>query len=214
MFFIKLLDEEDVKYCREGIQGLHFQDGGLTQPLNKTSKFKKNQQTASVPDHIRKYIIDIFYNHAYIDSVYCPNRVSVNFYNKYQKDDYYNIHVDAFKAMPKSNNVFFDYGFSINLNDDYEGGSFLMHTDVGPVSKQLKAGEAAIFPIIYPHGVTPITEGTRENIIGWLSSNVSYEQAFILKNLYDVNVYLKDKDKDTFIESTLVQTYLKKAWGK
>ena len=214
MFFIKLLDEEDVKFCREGIQGLHFQDGGLTQPLNKSYNVKKNQQTSSVPEHIRKYLIDIFYNHAYIDSVYCPNRVSVNFYNKYQKDDYYNVHVDAFKAMPKSNNVFFDYGFSINLNDDYEGGSFFMNTDVGPVSKQLKAGEAVIFPIIYPHGVTPVTKGTRENVLGWLSSNISYEQAFILKNLYDVNVYLKDKDKDIFVSSTLVQTYLKKAWGK
>jgi hypothetical protein len=67
MFFIKLLDEEDVKYCREGIEGLHFQDGGATQPLNKSYNVKKNQQTTSVPDHIRKYIIDIFYNHAYID---------------------------------------------------------------------------------------------------------------------------------------------------
>ena len=137
-----------------------------------------------------------------------------NFYNKYQKDDYYDIHVDAFKAMPKSNNVFFDYGFSINLNDDYEGGSFFMNTDVGPVSKQLKSGEAVIFPIIYPHGVAPVTSGTRENILGWLSSNISYEQAFILKNLYDVNVYLREKDRDTFVSSTLVQTYLKKAWGK
>ena len=46
MFFIKLLDEEDVKFCREGIQGLHFQDGGLTQPLNKSYNVKKNQQTS------------------------------------------------------------------------------------------------------------------------------------------------------------------------
>tara|TARA_R110002012_G_scaffold202712_2_gene371877 strand:- start:1060 stop:1704 length:645 start_codon:yes stop_codon:yes gene_type:complete len=214
MFFIKLLDEEDVKYCSEGMKELTYIDGGLTQPLNKSYKVKQNKQTSSVPEQIRKYLIDIFYNHAFIDSVYCPSRVSVNFYNKYQKGDYYNIHVDAFKAMPKSNNVYFDYGFSINLSDDYEGGSFLMHTDVGPVSKQLKAGEAVIFPIIYPHGVTPVTKGTRENILGWLSSNVSYEQAFILKNLYDVNLYLRDKDKDTFVESTLVQTYLKKLWGR
>ena len=54
MFFIKLLDEEDVKYCREGIEGLHFQDGGATQPLNKSYNVKKNQQTNSVPDHIIK----------------------------------------------------------------------------------------------------------------------------------------------------------------
>ena len=60
MFFIKLLDEEDVKYCREGIEGLHFQDGGITQPLNKEYTIKQNKQTNYVPDHVRKYIIDIF----------------------------------------------------------------------------------------------------------------------------------------------------------
>ena len=161
MFFIKLLDEEDVKFCREGIQGLHFQDGGLTQPLNKSYNVKKNQQTSSVPEHIRKYLIDIFYNHAYIDSVYCPNRVSVNFYNKYQKNDYYNVHIDAFKAMPKSNNVFFDYGFSINLNDEYTGGTFAFWG--GKHKVQLEAGDAMIWPADYfwVHEVEPITSGVR-----------------------------------------------------
>ncbi len=212
--FLKLLDEDDIKYCVEGIRGLHYQDGGFTQPLNKQHKVKQNQQTSTVPESVRKYLIDIFYENHYIDSVYCPSRVSVNFYNKYQKDDYYDIHVDAFKAMPKSNNVFFDYGFSINLNDQYEGGEFLIHTDVGPVARKLESGEAVIFPIIYPHGVTKITSGVRENILGWFSTNVSYEQAFILKNLYDVNTHLRTKDTEVFVKSTLVQTYLKKAWGK
>ena len=212
--FLKLLDEDDIKYCVEGVQGLHYQDGGFTQPLNKQYKVKQNQQTSTVPESVRKYLIDIFYENHYIDSVYCPSRVSVNFYNKYQKDDYYDIHIDAFKAMPKSNNVFFDYGFSINLNDQYEGGEFLIHTDVGPVARKLEAGEAVIFPIIYPHGVTKVTSGIRENILGWFSTNVSYEQAFILKNLYDVNTHLRTKDTEVFVKSTLVQMYLKKAWGK
>ena len=207
--FFKLLNDKDVEFCLKHLpKNKTYEDG------KNTGVNKQNTESNSVPDEVKKLISSRFYDSFYIDSVYCPNRVSVNFYNKYQKDDYYNIHVDAFKAMPKSNNVFFDYGFSINLNDNYEGGSFLLRTDVGPVSKQLKSGEAAIFPIIYPHGVAPVTSGVRENIVGWLSSNVSYEQAFILKNLYDVNVYLRDKDKDTFVESTLVQTYLKKAWGK
>ena len=212
--FLKLLDEDDIKYCVEGVQGLHYQDGGFTQPLNKQHKVKQNQQTSTVPESVRKYLIDIFYENHYIDSVYCPSRVSVNFYNKYQKDDYYDIHIDAFKAMPKSNNIFFDYGFSINLNDQYEGGEFLIHTDVGPVARKLEAGEAVIFPIIYPHGVTKVTSGIRENILGWFSTNVSYEQAFILKNLYDVNTHLRTKDTEVFVKSTLVQMYLKKAWGK
>ena len=43
MFFIKLLDEEDVKYCSEGMKELTYIDGGLTQPLNKSYKVKQNK---------------------------------------------------------------------------------------------------------------------------------------------------------------------------
>ena len=214
MFFIKLLTEENVKYCTNAIKKLKYKDGSFTQPLNKIYSVKQNQEILSVPENVRKYLIDIFYNHDFIDSVYCPNRISINFYNKYQKDDFYDLHVDSFRATPKSNNVYFDYGFSINLTDEYEGGEFFLQTEMGPMSFKLASGEAAVFPIIYPHGVNKVTSGIRENILGWFSSNVSYEQSFILKNLYDVQAYLKRKDKEKFVQSTLVQSYLKKAWGK
>tara|TARA_R100001369_G_scaffold53996_1_gene80837 strand:- start:4401 stop:4910 length:510 start_codon:yes stop_codon:yes gene_type:complete len=167
-----------------------------------------------IPDSVRKLVTNRLYDTHYIDSVYCPTRVSVNFYNKYREGDYYDLHVDAFKAQPKSNNIFFDYGWSINLTDDYKGGEFILDTPVGRIGKKLDAGEAVIFPIIYPHGVEKLTEGLRQNIIGWMSSNVSYEQSFILKNMYEVNQYLMSTQKSMFTKSTLVQTYLKKAWGK
>jgi|TARA_R100001443_G_scaffold39165_2_gene52590 predicted 2-oxoglutarate/Fe(II)-dependent dioxygenase YbiX len=214
MFFIKLLTEENVKYCTNAIKKLKYKDGSFTQPLNKVYNVKQNQEILGVPENVRKYLIDIFYNHDFIDSVYCPNRISVNFYNKYQKDDFYDLHVDSFRATPKSNNVYFDYGFSINLTDKYEGGEFFLQTEVGPMSFKLASGEAAVFPIIYPHGVNKVTSGIRENILGWFSSNVSYEQSFILKNLYDVQAHLKGKNKEKFVQTTLVQSYLKKAWGK
>ena len=214
MFFIKFLTEENVKYCTNAIKKLKYKDGSFTQPLNKIYSVKQNQEILGVPESVRKYLIDIFYNHDFIDSVYCPNRISVNFYNKYQKDDFYDLHVDSFRATPKSNNVYFDYGFSINLTDKYEGGEFFLQTEVGPMSFKLASGEAAVFPIIYPHGVNKVTSGIRENILGWFSSNVSYEQSFILKNLYDVQAHLKEKNKEKFVQTTLVQSYLKKAWGK
>ena len=214
MFFIKLLTEENVKYCTNAIKKLKYKDGSFTQPLNKIYSVKQNQEILGVPESVRKYLIDIFYNHDFIDSVYCPNRISVNFYNKYQKDDFYDLHVDSFRATPKSNNVYFDYGFSINLTDKYEGGEFFLQTEVGPMSFKLASGEAAVFPIIYPHGVNKVTSGIRENILGWFSSNVSYEQSFILKNLYDVQAHLKEKNKEKFVQTTLVQSYLKKTWGK
>ena len=214
MFFTKLLKEANSNSCTTAIKKLKYKDVLFTQPFNKIYSVKQNQEILGVPESVRKYLIDIFYNHDFIDSVYCPNRISVNFYNKYQKDDFYDLHVDSFRATPKSNNVYFDYGFSINLTDKYEGGEFFLQTEVGPMSFKLASGEAAVFPIIYPHGVNKVTSGIRENILGWFSSNVSYEQSFILKNLYDVQAHLKEKNKEKFVQTTLVQSYLKKAWGK
>ena len=93
------------------------------------------------------------------------------------------------KQVQKSNNIFFDYGFTINLDDNYEGGEIFFETELGVISKKLEIGQAAIFPITYPHGVTKVTSGVRTNILGWMSSNVSYQEHFILKNLYEVNQF-------------------------
>ena len=210
--FIKLLNDQDIEFCLDNINHKTFNNGDKSAP--DLEDIKSNSESMGIPDSVRKLITDRLYDTHYIDSVYCPTRVSVNFYNRYKEGDYYDLHVDAFKAQPKSNNIFFDYGWSINLTDDYEGGEFILDTPVGRIGKKLSAGEAVIFPIIYPHGVEKLTEGLRQNIIGWMSSNVSYEQSFMLKNMYEVNQYLMSTQKNMFTKTTLVQTYLKKAWGK
>jgi len=211
MFFLKLLEDNEVKDCAKGIRKSKFINGSITQPIKD---FKSNTESIGIPDNVRRILTDKFYDNHYIDSVYCPNRVSVNFYNKYVEGDFYDIHVDSFKARPKSNNIYFDYGFSVNLSDNYEGGEFVLQTPLGNIERKLSSGEAVIFPIIYPHGVKRITKGERENIIGWLSSNVTYEQSFLLHTMYEVNTYLMDQNKEMFLKSTLIQTYLKKEWGK
>tara|TARA_R100001377_G_C3160059_1_gene99382 strand:- start:145 stop:813 length:669 start_codon:yes stop_codon:yes gene_type:complete len=221
--FLKLLDEEDTVYLRNQLANKKFVDGKKTQAISKLYDIKQNKETI-VPERVRKYLIDLLYNNSYIDSVYCPNRVSVNFYNRYVEGDFYDYHIDSFKASPKSNNVFYDYGFSINLNDDYEGGEFVVKTEFGEIGTKLQAGQAAVFPIIFPHKVNKVTKGVRENIIGWFSSNISYEQFFILKHLQESAMTLtKLMKEDTataevynnlLLNNTLVQNYLKKLWGK
>ncbi len=209
--FIKLLTDDEIKTCLDGITKDTFKNGAKSQPIEG---IKKNKESLGVPEDIRKIIINKIYDAHYIDSVYCPTRVSVNYYNQYKKGDYYNLHVDNFKAYPKSNNVHFDYGFSINLNDDYEGGEIYFNTEVGTIGRKLKAGEAAIFPITYTHGVQEVTKGLRTNVLGWFSSNISYEQSFILKNVYEVNQHLSKDSNSIFVKSVLIQNYLKKEWGK
>ena len=52
------------------------------------------------------------------------------------------------------------------LNDDFEGGEFVMFGDeVIP----LKAGDIMIFPsnFLYPHKVLPVTNGTRYSCVSW-----------------------------------------------
>mgnify|MGYP003648315371 FL=1 len=221
--FLKLLNEKDTSVLRSQLTNRKFVDGKNTQNISKFYDIKQNQETG-IPEKARKFLIDLLYNHSYIDSVYCPNRVSVNFYSRYTEGDYYDYHIDSFKASPKSNNVFYDYGFTINLNDDYEGGEFRIKTESGEIGCRLQAGQAAIFPIIFPHKVEKVTKGVRENIIGWFSSNISYEQFYILKHLQESAMILtqliKEDDKtakihnDLLLNNTLVQNYLKKLWGK
>ena len=68
---------------------------------------------------------------------------------------------------------------------------------------------------MYIHGVNPIKKGVRKAIIGWMSSNVSYEQSYILKNLYQINAsFIQNKNEDMALKSTLIQNYLTKNWGQ
>ena len=211
MYFFRILNEYEIKTCTEKLKNYHaFSDGKKTQP---TSVMKSNTESLNIPDEVRKLITDKLYDTHFIDTVYCPNRVSVNFYNQYVEDDHYDIHVDEFKARPKSNNIFFDYGFSVNLLDEYEGGEFILQTPMGQIAKKLEAGEIALFPIIYPHGVGNITKGKRVNIIGWMSTNISYEQSFILYNMFQIGQAVK-ADTNMFTKVNLVQNYLKKEWSK
>ena len=78
----------------------------------------------------------------------------------------------------------------------------------------VKKVQRLIFPRIYANGVKPITKGSRKESIGWMSSKVSYEQSYILKNLYEVNSkFIKDNDESMALKSTLIQNYLSKHWG-
>ena len=52
------------------------------------------------------------------------------------------------------------------LNDDYEGGEFIMFDDY---EIKLKAGDLIIFPsvFLYPHLVKPVKKGTRYSFVAW-----------------------------------------------
>ena len=207
---LQLLTTEEVDFCVTN--SCKMEDGSKSKPLTGS---KNNEESTSVPDKVRHLITDRIYNNPFVDSVINPTKVSVNFYNQYKEGGHYDKHIDNFKAEPKVNNTYFDYGFSICLSDDYEGGEFVVDNEIGQIPYKLKAGQVIFFPIIYAHTVAPIKKGIRKAIIGWMSSNITYEQTYILRNIYDVNMhFIKQNDNEMAVKSTLVQNYLKKTWGR
>ena len=210
---LQLLSEQEVDYCLDN-WGTN-QDGAKTQPRSDGEKLKDNEEWPDMLPEVRQLVSTRLYNNPYLESVICPSKVSVNFYNEYKEGGYYHKHIDTFRAAPKGNNVYFDYGFSLGLTDDYEGGEFVLENEIGEISYTVGKGQLLVFPIIYAHGVKPITKGTRKAIIGWMSSNVSYEQSYILKNLYEINTdFIRHNKEDMALKSTLVQNYLAKHWGR
>ena len=60
----------------------------------------------------------------------------------------------------------------LNLNDNYKGGDLIFTDQKEKEIKRLKLGKGSIvfFPsnFMYPHGIEPITKGTRYSIVAWL----------------------------------------------
>ena len=197
----------------------NFVDGKNTQKLSNVYSIKENKETLITPK-IDEYIGNIFKNKKAIKKIYAPTKIKNRIYNNYNTNDFYNYHVDSFQSSDSK--MLYNYGFTISLSDDYEGGDFVLQTEAGEIAYNIGKGQIVIFPIIYPHKVTPIISGRRQNIIGWFESNITYEQSFVLKNLEEIatiNLDLLQSNteqvlfKELLIKTALVQNYLVTKWG-
>ena len=85
---------------------------------------------------------------------------------KYSVGEKYLTHIDH---NSKSNR---HLSIIMNLNDNYEGGDLVFTDQKEKEIKRLKLGKGSIvfFPsnFMYPHGIQPITKGTRYSIVSWL----------------------------------------------
>ena len=84
---------------------------------------------------------------------------------KYTPGGKYEIHTDHYTTATRHLSII------INLNDNYEGGDLIFTDQKEKEIKRLKLGKGSIvfFPsnFMYPHGIQPITKGTRYSIVAW-----------------------------------------------
>ena len=85
---------------------------------------------------------------------------------KYKAGGRYTLHTDHGTNSPRHLSII------MNLNDNYNGGDLIFTDQKEKEIKRLKLSKGSIvfFPsnFMYPHGIQPITKGTRYSIVAWL----------------------------------------------
>ena len=215
----KIFSNEEVEDILSKLNNKKLVDGKKTQQLSKVYNIKENKETV-INNKVDEHITSLFKQKGVIEKIYAPTKIKNRIYNNYNVNDFYDYHIDSFQSSDSK--MIYNYGFTISLSNDYEGGQFVLQTEAGEIGYTVNKGEVVIFPIIYPHKVTPVTKGCRQNIVGWFESKITYEQSYILKTLQEIvktnmDVVKSNSENKTvkslLIKSGLIQNYLVTKWG-
>ena len=88
-------------------------------------------------------------------------------FNRYNKNQIMSKHIDHIQSIFTGEKRGIPFlSIVCVLNEDYEGGEFIMFDDY---EIKFKTGDLIIFPSIflYPHLVKPIKQGTRYSFVSW-----------------------------------------------
>ena len=172
------LDEKTCNDTIDQIKSINFQQHQFYDSKSDTMHSRSGNKELDVSwDNVRntKVIMDKLWHqlHTYVGEFQFPwfdrwdGYTKIRF-NKYSEDRKMALHADHIKSMfdgpRKGIPVLSCLGL---LNDDYEGGEFVMFDDEVIPFEQ---GDLLIFPsnFMYPHKVEPITKGTRYSYISWV----------------------------------------------
>ena len=174
-----VLNEESFKtiekYVSENSEKLapaRIEDGGELHldseyRRSKIMFFRDNQAVPEIYNPVVNAVLAINnmhykYNLSYIEPLQ---------YSVYEGDEqgFYDIHCDTIYAR-NSNGFMRKLSFSILLNDpeEFEGGELLFHTTTSPFKVELKKNDMILFPSYVPHSVSPVTNGVRKTLVGWV----------------------------------------------
>jgi predicted 2-oxoglutarate/Fe(II)-dependent dioxygenase YbiX len=159
------------------INDINFKEHKFYNPITKTEKTISGSQELSVSwDNIpTKNNIHQFFNKALREyqqkfkfswfdgfQAFSPVR-----FNKYSETKKMALHCDHIHTLFDGQNKGIPILSILSvLNEDYEGGDFIMFDKY---KIKLKTGDVLIFPsnFMYPHKVKPVLRGTRYSMISW-----------------------------------------------
>ena len=158
---IPLIDKKSIKNL--------FIQGGLDKEVRNVKGYYLNFETPTnlfYWNFIKKEIERLYTFYKMKFPQMASNKINQIDLLKYSVGGKYETHTDHFSTSIRHLSII------INLNDNYEGGDLVFTDQNNKEIKRLKLGKGSIvfFPsnFMYPHGIQPITKGTRYSIVAWL----------------------------------------------
>jgi len=217
-----VLTPDQVRQCRQALEGAQWSDGRLTAGHVATS-VKRNLQLpadSQVSIEVGNAILDAISRHPGFVSAALPLKVMPPMFNCYRGGGTYGNHVDnAIRTIAGSpERVRTDVSCTLFLSDpsEYVGGELVVEDTYGTRGVKLPAGHLVVYPGTSLHRVTPVTEGARFAAVFWVQSFVrSDAQRGIL---YDLDTAIQQltgaqPDDPTLVRLTGVYHNLLRQWA-
>ena len=175
--YVAIYNINDLALCKQVIQTMQedkWEKHSYADPItNKHTTYDDDLDMSYQSDEVTNKLQSFFEKcaHEYLNTV-APNKFPLQSltrirFNRYKVGTNMKVHHDhihtIFDGERKGVPIL---SFLALLNDDFEGGDFLMFD-----GKKLKltVGDVIVFPsnFLYPHAVTTITKGTRYSCVSW-----------------------------------------------
>lgn len=212
----EILNSPEVMAIREAAASLTFGDGRATAGKH-AAQVKANDQAAHSPalEVIQAKVAAALQGNALFNSAARPRQMTPLILSRYRVGQTYGTHVDD--ALMRG--VRTDLSFSLFLSDpdSYQGGALVIEDMLEARDIKLAAGDLILYPSTTLHRVSPVTQGERLAIVGWVQSWVrSAEQREILFDLDQSidSLFASGERSDVFQKLTKTRSNLLRLWAE
>jgi PKHD-type hydroxylase len=146
---------------------------------------KHNRQldrATSLHRELEREVVEALERHPLVRAAAFPRRIHGLLFSRMGPGEGYGRHVDnAWMAHGRA-----DLSFTLALTapTGYTGGDLVVETPSGEERFRLAAGQAIVYPSTCLHQVTPVSQGERVVVVGWIESRIRHgEQRELLFEL-------------------------------
>ena len=169
-----VLDPAELAELRQLLQQGQFVDGKLTAGAY-AKVVKENEQWQGETGSMQKaqaLVLKALQRNSLFQAVAQPRFIRPILFSRYQRGMSYGLHMDNALMGEEDTLTRSDISLTLFLSDptSYSGGELAIDTSLGERTFKLPAGSMVVYPSIFLHRVTPVTEGVRLAAVTWVHS--------------------------------------------